>query len=157
RTPRLPAAMLTVIRTNWSALHGRRATLSLGFRCTIIAICAALAGAILVVPAGAHGNPWGQTVTNAVSSVQTRFAGVVQVRCLGDGSSFHFVKDNPTWWNHLTCFGRTANGASFSFKYHALARFNWTVTNLRGASLADLHSTSSGPTGDGIGPTGGAG
>jgi hypothetical protein len=101
-----------------------------------------LAGVLATTAAARSSHPgnWGQTVTNAQQQLVSRYPGIASVRCVGDGSSYHFLYNNAVWWNHLFCGGRTRAGHAFELKYHQLGRDTWTITNLFGVGLAEFRT-----------------
>jgi hypothetical protein len=98
-----------------------------------------------VVLGGFHSDGWYQTITNAEGNLHARYGGINTVYCVGiimrgyvaDSS---LVSGVNRWWDKLLCIGRLyTRSGSFLLVFDQKAESSWTIYNLKGASIVELH------------------
>src|SRR5256885_2369321 len=87
---------------------------------------------------------WGNTISNAESNLHRRYAGIATVYCIGIimrgyASVSSWISGVSRLWDKFLCPGRVRSGGSFSLIYDQKSAYGWTIYNLRGVSLSELH------------------
>lgn len=128
-------------------------------RLALLAVAVALIAGVgheVSLAAPARVDTWLISRAGAIASLKERFPGINRVDCQPDRTSDSKVYGTVREWNRFRCSGTTRKGASFSLTFSVTGQCEacWLISNLKGASIADLKRGAPAPAPK---PSGGSG